>query len=210
MANNLSVETAIEKNKIESGTPFLVCLEIGIWDENLAQVVETLRLVKNTEDITYQGNIFTAAEFTISSKSSAGELSTVNVSISDFKRVIQRELMQYGGGVGFNVAIIILNAGNLQQAPEHIEHFIINSTSSKDYVVTWTLGVENPLTGRCPKRIAWRDRCSWRFKSKECGYSGQKTSCDLTLQGQNGCTAHQNTKRFGGFPGIKAGAARYE
>lgn len=209
MSQNLSVETVIEKNKLHSDTPFLVCLDVDIWDENLGQVIETLHLVRNSEDILYQGKIYTAVEFDVKVKNEVGEMPSVTVNVVDYKRVIQRELQEYGGGIGFPITMMIINAGNLDQKPEHVEYFRITGTGAKNYMVSWTLGTENPLTGRCPKRIAWRDRCSWRYKGQECGYSGPLQSCDLSLQGENGCAAHSNTPRYGGFPGIKPGSANF-
>lgn len=53
-------------------------------------------------------------------------------------------------------------------------------------------------------------RCIWRFNvngsgiGPHCGWQtsqpGNPLSCDLTLEGENGCRSHGNTQRFGGVP----------
>uniref|UniRef100_UPI002B053875 hypothetical protein n=2 Tax=Aeromonadaceae TaxID=84642 RepID=UPI002B053875 len=82
------------------------------------------------------------------------------------------------------------------------EMFEIVSSSSPDYAVSIELGAENPLMRMFPGRTQMRDRCSFRYKSACCGYTGALPSCDLTLTGDNGCRAHQNESRFGGAPSI--------
>jgi hypothetical protein len=39
--------------------------------------------------------------------------------------------------------------------------------------------------------------------------TGIMPSCDLSLQGPNGCAAHNNTQNFGGFPGLNDNGYRY-
>jgi len=76
----------------------------------------------------------------------------------------------------------------------------------------------NILDVQVPLRMYYRDFCGFTYKSPECGYDfayylgsgvnaelfplASETSCDHTLRGPNGCLAHDNTLRFGGFPTI--------
>ncbi|CDT54306.1 Putative Phage-related protein-like (fragment) [Vibrio coralliirubri] len=83
-----------------------------------------------------------------------------------------------------------------------METFQVTGASAKNYEVSWTLGAMDLLRVRTPRRRQMRNRCCWRYKSKECGYTGAQKYCDLSLQGLNGCTAHDNEGNFGGFPGI--------
>lgn len=74
----------------------------------------------------------------------------------------------------------------------------------------------NIIDVEIPLRMYYRDFCGFTYKSPECGYgfdyyigagvnaSGQyplasEDNCDHTLRGPNGCLAHDNTCRFGGF-----------
>lgn len=89
--------------------------------------------------------------------------------------------------------------------PEILETFLITGASAKDYDVTWNLGAEQPLTLTFPRRKQRRDTCSWKYKGPECAYTGELPTCDFSLTGNNGCAQHLNSRRFGGFPGIRKG-----
>ena len=80
----------------------------------------------------------------------------------------------------------------------------ITASSSTDWTVSWTLGSENALALPFPRFKQRRDRCRFRYKDQDCGYSGGLATCDLSLDGSNGCTAHSNEINFGGFPGINS------
>lgn len=208
-SKNLSVATVIEKNKIAATDPFIALLEVDVIDPLSKQLVETFLLARNTEDVIYQGKTYVAIGFEIELKQEAGAQSTVNLRISDYTRAVQDRMQAYGGGIGSNVRVIIANAGNLNQPPEVQEFFTVVGASSQSYAVTWMLGAESILAVVFPKRRQLRDRCSWRFKSTQCKYAGTLTTCDLSLQGANGCSTHGNTINFGGFPGINSNGVKY-
>ncbi|WP_028449703.1 hypothetical protein [Chitinibacter tainanensis] len=194
---------------VASTSPFLLLLEVGIVDPTTYQLVETMRLVSNDEDIAYRGNVYVAADFDLGLKHVANGLPEITLNIIDTSRAVQGRMQSYGGGVGFPVTVMIINAGDLNSPPDQQEFFEIIGASSKDYVATFTLGAENPLTMRFPRRLQRKDYCSWRYKSADCGYTGSMPSCDYTLQGPNGCAAHGNSINFGGCPGIIGTGVRY-
>ena len=206
---NLALSTIVEKNKIASEVPFLVLLEIGVIDPSTNNLVETLYLVKNNEDITYQSQLYTAFPFGLSLREEAGAIPEVTITVTDYTRDIQARMQAYGGGINSTAKIIVVNYGDLTQPPEIVEEFKVVGASSTNYVVTWTLGAENPLSMPFPKRKQNRDRCAWKYKGTECGYGGPMASCDLTLNGTNGCLAHANEERYGGFPGINRGNIQF-
>jgi phage-related protein len=116
----------------------------------------------------------------------------------------------YGGGVGFKVVVGVLNTGRLSAPPEVQEFFEVMSASASEYVVSFTLGAENPLSKIFPRRLQVKNFCAWRYKDPStCGYSGGLSSCDLTLNGVNGCKAHNNEANFGAFPGINNAGSAY-
>lgn len=45
-------------------------------------------------------------------------------------------------------------------------------------------------------------RCSWSFRSPECGYTGPETTCNKTYDDPEGCAGRFNQPRFGGFPAL--------
>lgn len=209
MSKSLSVASVIEKNRLSSDTPFLLCLDIAIIDPGTAALIETLRVVHNTEPLAFNGFEYTAANFDIELKEEAGTQSSIILSIRDYTRAVQQRMQLYGGGVGFTVTVMVVNSGALQQPPEIIEHFVVTGSSSSSYVCSFTLGAENGLTKAFPRRRQAKDFCQWRYKDENCRYSGTLGSCDLSLKGANGCLVHDNVFRFGAFPGISGRDTRY-
>lgn len=204
MANrHVSVATAIEKNRIASDVAFVTCIEIEVRDPVTGNYVETVRMVNNNESITYQGHVYTAANFEFEIKAEAGSIPDITVTARDYTQELQVRMQAYGGGVGFQVRMMEVNTGNLNVAPEVEEVMTVVGASAQDYNVTFTLGAENPLTMRFPRRRQFRDRCPWAYKGAECKYSGPLASCDFTLKGANGCVAHANSLNFGAFAGIR-------
>jgi hypothetical protein len=199
---HLSVATVIE-NRLSSDTPFLCAMDIEVVDPITGVVVEVIYLVRNSEDITYQGNAYVATSFDLDLKSEGGAVPTVSVAIKDFTKAIQGRMQAYGGGLGFNVTIYVVNAGNLLQPPEVVEFFQVIGAKAANYIVTFTLGAENAVAVTFPKRRQTKDFCQWRYKDPEtCAYAGSLATCDLSLQGPNGCVVHENSPNFGGYPGI--------
>lgn len=208
-SKTLSVASVIEKNKIASTEPFLALLSVEVIDPTTKQPVETFHLARNTEDVTYMDVVYSAMAFEIELKQEVGAQVSVNLKIADFTRAVQERMQAYGGGIGSNVIITIINHGNLNQPPEVQEFFTVTGASAQGYMVSWTLGAESILAATFPRRKEFRDRCTWRYKGADCKYAGAMPSCDFSLQGPNGCAAHQNTINFGGFPGINSNGVRY-
>ncbi len=202
MARHLSVATVIEKNRISSAFAFIPILDIRIKNPDTGEIVETLHFARNTEDLEFQGKTYVASHFDFDIKSAAGNQPELTLNVVDYSRAIQARMQEFGGGVGSEVTLTIVNTANLEQPPEVQEEFEVTGASVADYRVDFTLGAENPLMMRFPPGRMYKDRCRWRYKGEQCGYSGPLPRCDYTLQGENGCAAHNNTRNFGGFPGI--------
>lgn len=202
MANFLSVGSVIEKNKLFSNKPFLNLIEIDVTDPHTCQFIETLYFVNNKENIEYQGHTYLATSFELEVKKTADEAPTLSLTFYDATRAVEAAIQEYKGATGFKVRVIFVNTGALDQPPEVSEEFEILYTSNSNYAINVTLGAENPLDKRCPRRYCYREVCSWLYKSEHCGYKGDLETCDYTLSGSNGCRAHNNTKNYGGFPGI--------
>lgn len=209
MPYNLSINTIREKNLIASDKAFLVCLEIDVRDIVIDSIVETIYLVNNTEDVTHDSQLYSAYAFEIDLKHESGGQPTVSITIEDITRAINAKMQQYGGGVGFYVRILVISEADLDLPAEVVENFEVLSTSTSDYSITWTLGTQNLLARKFPNRRQLKDRCTWEYKGEECAYAGPESTCDYTLQGDNGCGVKNNSVRFGGFPGIRANGMRY-
>jgi len=201
---HLSVATVLDKNRIASGFVFLSMLEIDVIDPVTNSYVETLRMVNNNENIVYQGETYLKSAFDLEVKVESGSMPEIDLNCVDYTLYIQEQMQAYGGAVGFEVRVMLVNSGNLTQSPEINETFKVISSSANNYSVTLKLGADNPLVHRFPSRFQFRDRCQWQYKSAECGYVGATTTCDFSLGDSNGCITHSNSLNFGGFPGIKS------
>ncbi|PLC44568.1 hypothetical protein C0Q88_07770 [Ralstonia pickettii] len=210
MSKSLSIATVLEKNKLSSDTPFLVCLDIAVADPATGAQVEMLHIVRNTEAITFNGQVYEPTAFDVELKAESGQQPTVNLTIKDYSKAIQGRLQSYGGGIGFGVTLFVVNAGALDQPPEVVEYFEVVGAQCANYEVSFVLGADSLMAVVFPRRRQTRDFCQWRYKDPNtCGYTGAAPTCDLTLYGQNGCAAHGNVINFGGFPGINQNGVRY-
>ena len=206
MSNVLSVASVIEKNRLSSDVPFLIALDIDVINPNTGALVETLHVVNNTESISFRGFTYDAANFDVQLHSESGSQQTVRLSIKDYSKAIQARMQSYGGGIGFTVSLMVVNSAALGLPAEIQEVFLVIGAEAANYVCTFTLGAENSISKTFPRRRQNRDFCQWRYKSIECQYAGGLSTCDLTLNGANGCTVHANTIRFAAFPGISSRA----
>lgn len=202
---NLSIATVIEKNKLQSDRAWLIALKIHVRNPATGSIEEVIRVVRNTEPTTILGEVYEAGAFDITLDEKSTELPVLRITIQDQTQIVHGYMERYGGGVGFDVDLIIVHAKTAEDPesdPELIEYFQVISSGTSNYVVSWTLGAENPLRQIFPARRQDDEQCSFKFKDSNCAYKGSATSCDLTLNGANGCRAKNNAKNYGGYPGI--------
>ncbi|GAL22936.1 hypothetical protein JCM19235_1237 [Vibrio maritimus] len=203
--NNVSISTVLEKNKISSENALVFALEAQVLDPFSGSFVETVYLTNHTTDLTIEGQNYVRIPFMLDLSNEAGEVQNVSLNIEDQVGLMTPYLRQYRGLVGTQVIVKLVTVppeSTVASSVDFAEMFNVMSSSAANYVVTLELGAENPLTRACPRRTQLRDRCSHTYRSVECGYTGSMQSCDLTLNGANGCQAHNNTLRYGGSPSI--------
>jgi len=205
MPKGLTIAEVIDKNKITSDRVWLYALKIYVTDIN-GVAVEELNLVNNSEDATIDGDTYIAFPFTLEKSSSESDLGSLSVSVQDQTGLVQTRLQAYQGLVGREVDVILTltDAGtaNASTNTDLVERYQIVNTGSSNYTVNFDLGSDNPLNNIVPAGVQSKDRCRWRYKSAECKYVGGLGTCDFTLDGANGCTAHANEENFGGYRGI--------
>lgn len=209
MSTSLSIATVIEKNRLSSDVPFLLLIDVEVVDPESGVVVTVLHIARNPEDIVYAGNTYEKGTFDVSFSTTSGEVPQVTLSVNDYTQALQFYMEGFGGGVGSNVTLYVVNGGALDKPPEVMEFFQITGATAQDYVQQFQLGAENTLARTFPARRQNKDFCAWRYKSADCGYTGLLATCDLTLQGANGCAAHANAINFGGCPGLNTNDQRY-
>lgn len=209
----LALATVLEKNKVASLIPFLLLIEVDVVDPTSQQLIETLRIANNTEDVTFNGQVYTAAKFDIQLKEESGAQPEVTLSLVDYTRAVLQRMETYGGGVGFKVTLLVVRGDTATMAsdkPETRLFFEVVGASASSYVVSFTLGAENALMRLFPRRLQAKNFCPWRYKDPTtCRYASSLPGCDLTLAGPNGCKAHGNERNFGGFPGINNAGTHY-
>ena len=200
-----TIAAVIDKNKIASDRAWLFAMEVRVKND-AGTTVETLYLVNNSEAVTLDGQSFDPLPFSIDKKESAGDLNNIQVTIADQTRIVQTRMQQYQGMVGSEVDLMVAlvdagtTTGNVEVDLK--ETYTVIGSSTNNYASVFDLGAVNLLNNIVPARMQSKDRCSFRYKSTECGYTGGMTSCDFTLDGANGCVAHSNEERFGGYPGL--------
>jgi phage-related protein len=207
---NLSLATAIEKARLDSSVPFVVALDITPVNGDTGAMGEKIYVVRNDENLTFNGRVYTAAMFDVSFGTELGTQGQTSLSMNDYSGGLRAKMSEFGGGVGFLVKLTIINAAALDDPPEFEHEYETLSAKATGYVVEFGLGAENDTLRQFPRHRQRRDFCRFRYKDgSTCGYTGPLPSCDYTLQGPNGCAAHLNTIRFGGFPGIQRNGYRY-
>lgn len=209
MTKSLSIASVIEKNRLSSDVPWLICLDIAVINHASGDIVEYAHFVRNTEAVTFNGVEYQPMNFDIELKEESGAQQTVKLSIKDYSLAVQQRMQDYGGGVGSTVSIMVVNSAQLANPPEIVEYFEIIGAESANYVTSFTLGAENNISKTFPRRRQAKDYCQWRYRSEDCGYTGNLPSCDLSLKGVNGCQVHENVIHFGAFPGINSRDVNY-
>ena len=201
---SLSNQTIQDKNALVTDAVFLVLLEIQIPD------VPTIRLVNNTEDITWNSQLWQQFpfEFTDISEGSKSEVSQWDIKISNTNRVIERYLHKYNqylklnGVEGNDITCIIrvVNSKDLANTTAILEHTaLLQQPTTNSQWATFKLSAKNPYNKQFPPRKIFKNFCGWKFKSTQCGYLGAGEFCDKTL---TTCRSYSNSSRFGGFIGV--------
>ena len=202
MALNLSDNLIAEKNKLNTSSCWLWLLEILLADAT------TFRFVRNTEDIIFDGNKYTAIGFDLDliKGDAQGTIPSVVLKISNVGRILQKyiELLE-----GASIKLARINSALLSENYEQLEYeFVLMKT---EYDANWryfTLGNFNPYNRPFPLgrfKVAY---CDYPYEGAECGYSGALPTCDHTLDGDDGCVVHENSSRFGAFLGMKEGGLK--
>jgi len=193
---NLSAAARLELHKVASTGAWLILLEIQVPG------LETLYVVRNTENITWNGITWQAFPFELGeyTEDAGGEVPQLSLKVSNINRMIQGYLEQADGGVDSEAILRVVHSDHLDlTTPEIEETFKVNSTTCDAKWVEFILQGDLLLNKRVPDRKYLKDWCPYQFKGIECGYKGSATKCDHTLKS---CKALRNTLRFGGEPAI--------
>lgn len=204
--NNLSPIVKVEKNKLTSGSVWLVALEIKI-----PSVDETIRIVNNNEDITWNSYTWQRFPFELDEVSENGnaETSQFQIKVGNINNIIGSYIQQYDSHIKKNgyeaitIDLFILNSKDLENTTAvYSTSLVLASSSINTQEVTFTVSAKNLYNAITPISRMFPNSCRFKFKSIQCSYGGDELSCSKTLAR---CRELNNSSRFGGFPSIGTG-----
>lgn len=193
---SLSAIAKQEKNKLSTGSAFIVLLDIDLKDGDV------IRVCYNNEDIMWNGTLYQAFPFELGEVSETVDGSDPNVElkVNNTSRALSYYIESSGGAVNMPVVLRVVNSENLNSNEVELEEsFVVQKTSVAEDFVTFTLGAEYSARTRRPLNRYMKNNCPFKYKGIRCGYNGDSNVCYHTLVD---CRNHDNSKRFGGFPGI--------
>lgn len=200
MPLKLSAAAILAANEQDTDTAWLVLLEISFSDTE-----EKMRLVRNTEDIQWDGQLWTHFPFgcSDSKNDNKGTLPVLSIEVDNTTRDLEYYLNEYGGGTGASVRLMVVRSDDLEAAePDFEEIYTVKSTSVTAAKVTFTLGNEYSQKARRPFGRYMKNSCPFKYKGLRCGCTSSLAGCNHTL---SDCRERGNSTRFGGFPGIPQG-----
>jgi lambda family phage minor tail protein L len=160
-----------------------------------------LYLAEWSEDITFNGQVYVAFPITHDDigENSQNQTDEIRITVGNVSRLIGSYLIDYEGLIGIKVKITIVWLNKLDNPDSKVEWtYYVDNTKSNERDVSFILRPKvNALSIVLPARTYSRNYCQWKFKSYECGYAGEATTCNRTKQR---CKELGNYKRFGGFP----------
>lgn len=186
-----SQAATLAKNALENDGAFLIFLQITYRD------LEPICLVRNTEDIVWQGVTWTRFPFAIGASSEDGKtIPAMSLQISNCQGLIQAYLQKYNGFCDADVKIMVAYSKNLSNPnPEFELDYTVQSVTYDEQWVRFTLSASSELINRYPQDRYIANFCPFRCGDIRCGYTGNDT-CVNTL---NSCKV---PSRFGGEPGM--------
>lgn len=195
-----------EKNKLSMTSAWLPLITVEV------NAATTLRLVPNPTTVTFDGQNYApfGCEIEDVVQDAKGGLHDVSISVSNVTREISA-YVEFNELRGARVSIKYVNSANLADADAVVleERYEVMSIQVKgSQFVTFILGHDRITQHQFPSGRFFRDNCRWIYKSVECGYVGGLATCSKILEGANGCRAHANVPRFGGYPLLSPVAGR--
>ena len=205
MVRDLHSDLKTAKNALNNTEAWIVLFDIFVTD------TQVLRLCNNEETITFASESYSPFPIGFESleETSSGDLPYLGVFVSNVDRMVSGYLEDHKGLLDCKVVMKIIHTSNLSAGVLALETtLMIRETTVTDSAVNFRLSHHPFFEIDFPHQKYYRHRCRWQFKGTECGWlpatggTGSSEVCDKSLDGSNGCSAHNNLTRFGGFPGI--------
>lgn len=193
---SLSAIAKQEKNKLSTGSAFLILLDIDLKEDGI------IRICYNTEDVYWNGNLYQAFPFELGEVNEAtdGSDPSVELKIDNTSKALSYYIEASNGAVNMPVTIRVVNTNNMNTSEAELEEsFVVQKTNVTEQYATFTLGAEYSARTRRPLNRYMKNNCPFQYKGLRCGYNGNISTCNHTLVD---CRDHNNSERFGGFTGI--------
>lgn len=200
--------TVLKAQERHSGKAWIDLLEIQL--EVSASVNRWALLAAHPTNVTFDGRTYYARSCSIElPELSAEQLPQTSATIDDTDRVASGYLKAYAPLAGNRVVHRRVHEDLLASGDSgYVTQWEIISAGIEqgvaDGAITSALVLQlgTPSLHRSRKPRFVRNVCSHRYKGALCGYTGTIAACDLSLDGPNGCTVHDNQARFGGAPSL--------
>jgi len=205
MSISLSSTQKGEKNRTSTSSCWLWFLQVTLLDSSV------YRYVMNTEELTYDGDKYEPAGFDVGiiKSDTQGTVPQTVLKVTNAGRLMQQLLEDNDACEGATVVLTRVNSKLAGEDHSELSYTFTVMGAEADYEwVYLTLGSFNPINRQFPLGRYKAYHCDHIYEGAECGYSGALSSCDHTLDGDNGCEVHGNSARFGGFLGMKNGGIK--
>lgn len=184
-----------EKNKLSTDSAFLILLDIVLGDE-------VARICYNTENITWNGNVYQAFPFDLGDipENTDGSDPSVTLKVDNVSQALQYLVEEADGANGTEVVLRVVNTMAMDNTdPELEERFVVTKTDVNQQYITFTLGTEYSARTRRPTGRYMKSSCPFKYKGPRCAAVSSYGTCNHTL---TDCRLRNNSQRFGGFQGI--------
>lgn len=205
MARDLHADLKSAKNALNNTDAWVVLFDVFVSDD------EVLRVTNNEATITYGGNDYSPFPIGFESfeETTSGDLPYLGVFIGNSDNFIAGYLEERNGLLDRKVVMRVIHTSNLTAGVHALETtLMIREANMTQQSASFRLSQHPFMQVEFPHQRYYRHRCRWAFAGTECGWTsatggtGSSESCDKSLEGANGCEAHNNQARFGGAPGI--------
>lgn len=198
---DLTAALIAEKNELNQDDPWVFLYEIKV-----VPYVMHWYFTSYPENVEFDGYIYRPVpiQHTAWKQDTEGNLTDISLTLNIIGTQAYKTIDDYEGFVDIEVVVRLVNANALSDSDAVIEETYLITGSQGDHTsITFDLGHYNFLKQQFPRQRFDRIHCRFAFKSEGCGYDGVDVQCSKRLVGTNGCRAHSNEARFGGFPGIR-------
>lgn len=204
MARSLHNDLNSAKNALNNNQAWLVLFDVFVTDS------EVLRITNNEESFTFAGNTYSPfpVGFEDFEETASGDLPYITVMVGNTDRVISKYLETHGGLLDRKVVMRIAHQSNTSNVALEVT-LMVREVTATDSAANFRLSSHPFMDLDWPFNRYYRHRCRFEFKNAiGCGWTaatggtGSAETCDKSLDGANGCVAHNNQQRFGGMPGI--------